>query len=72
MATRGIANRLLGAVDLAIDVATLGEYGLETLPDEAECELTGVGWEALAPARRGGCVQVGVGAEPLGAVVAAR
>jgi hypothetical protein len=55
MAGRGIANRLLSAVDLAIDAATLGEYGLETLPDEAECELTGSGWEALAPARRGGC-----------------
>jgi hypothetical protein len=55
MAGRGISQRLLSAVDLAIDAATLGEYGLETLPDEAECELTGSGWEALAPARRGGC-----------------
>jgi len=66
MVTRGIANRLLGAVDLAIDLATLGEYGLETLPDEAECELTAIGWEALAPARRGGCVRVGAGIEPAG------
>lgn len=73
MATRGMTNRLLGAVDLAIDLATLGEYGLETLPDEAECELTGTGWEALAPARRGGCVLVGTGgAEPLDAVYAGR
>jgi hypothetical protein len=63
MATRGIANRLLGAVDLAIDLATLGEFGLETLPDAAECELTGHGWEALAPARRGGCAVVGSEAE---------
>jgi hypothetical protein len=64
MATRGIANRLLGAVDLAIDLATLGEFGLETLPDAAECELTGHGWEALAPARRGGCALLGPEAEP--------
>ncbi len=70
MAGRGLANRLLSAVDLAIDGATLGEYGLETLPDAAECELTGSGWEALAPARRGGCVSVAGGAEPAGAVLA--
>jgi hypothetical protein len=68
MAGRGLANRLLGAVDLAIDVATLGEYGLETLPDAAECELTGHGWEALAPARRGGCAPLGVEPEQAGAV----
>jgi hypothetical protein len=65
MAGRGIANRLLSTVDLAIDLSTLGEYGLETLPDEAECELTGSGWEALAPARRGGCARIGVSAEPI-------
>jgi hypothetical protein len=70
MAGRGLVNRLLGAVDLAIDVATLGEYGLETLPDAAECELTGDGWEALAPARRGGCAPLGAKAEPAGAVAA--
>jgi hypothetical protein len=64
MAARGIANRLLSAVDLAIDLATLGEYGLETLPDEAECELTGSGWEALAPARRGGCLPAGAASDP--------
>jgi hypothetical protein len=67
MAGRGIVNRLLSAVDLAIDLSTLGEYGLETLPDEAECELTGSGWEALAPARRGGCAPLGVPAEPIAA-----
>jgi hypothetical protein len=65
MAGRGIANRLLSTVDLAIDLSTLGEYGLETLPDEAECELTGSGWEALAPARRGGRARIGVSAEPI-------
>ena len=54
MALRGTTQRLLSAVDLAIDLVTLGEYGLETLPDEAECELTESGWEALAPARRRG------------------
>jgi hypothetical protein len=54
MALRDMTHSLLSAVDLAIDLATLGEYGLETLPDEAECELTGSGWEALAPARRRG------------------
>lgn len=70
MAGRGIANRLLSTVDLAIELATLGEYGLETLPDEAECELTGSGWEALAPARRGGCAPVGAGSEPAPAYAA--
>ena len=50
-----IRSRLLGGIDLVIELATLGEFGLETLPDAAECERIGHGWEALAPARRGGC-----------------
>jgi hypothetical protein len=70
MAIRGIANSLLSAVDLAIDFATLGEYGLETLPDEAECELTESGWEALAPARRRGSCHAGVESEPVGGALA--
>jgi hypothetical protein len=59
------AQRVLGAVDLASDFATLGEYGLEPLPaDGPACERTGdAGWEALAwsaagsgrPSRRGPC-----------------
>jgi len=58
-------QRVLGAVDLAIDFATLGEYGLEPLPaDGSACERTGdAGWEALAwpaagsgrPSRRSRC-----------------
>jgi hypothetical protein len=69
MAIRGIAS-LLSAVDLAIDFATLGEYGLETLPDEAECELTGSGWEALAPARRRGACHARVEADPVDGALA--
>ncbi|HSI79931.1 MAG TPA: hypothetical protein VK919_04685 [Solirubrobacterales bacterium] len=46
------AQRLLGAVDRAIDFATLGEYGLETVPADGPCrERPGrnkTGWEALA------------------------
>ena len=39
---QSIAQRLLGAVDLAIDFATLGEYGLEPLPADGPCrERTG-------------------------------
>jgi hypothetical protein len=39
---KSIAQRLLGAVDLAIDFATLGEYGLEPLPADGPCrERTG-------------------------------
>jgi hypothetical protein len=53
--------RLLSGVDLVIDLATLGEYGLEPLPAEGPCRESGghkPGWEALAStsrARRGGC-----------------
>jgi hypothetical protein len=52
------ARRMLGAVDLAIDFATLGEYGLEPLPADEPCrERPGrrTGWEALAAVRRGDC-----------------
>lgn len=58
-----LAQRVLGAVDLAIDVATLGEYGLEPCPADEPCrERPGrkTGWEALTTARpRGGCGQPG-------------
>jgi hypothetical protein len=50
--------RLLGGIDLVIDLATLGEFGLEQVPADGHgCELIGpaAGWEALAPARRHGC-----------------
>jgi len=53
------AQRVLGAVDLAIDAATLGEYGLEPWPADEPCrERPGrsAGWEALPAARpRGAC-----------------
>jgi hypothetical protein len=55
------AQRVLGAVDLAIDFATLGEYGLQTWPEETGCLADGsrrerrgrtaTAWEAL-PATR--------------------
>ena len=57
-----LSQRVLGAVDLAIEFATLGEYGLEqvdqsTAVDTAHCrrERSGViaGREALARPRRG-------------------
>ena len=56
-----LSQRVLGAVDLAIEFATLGEYGLEQteLPtpvavvDHCRRERSAVGgWEALAGARR--------------------
>jgi hypothetical protein len=55
---KSIAQRLLGAVDLAIDFATLGEYGLEPLPADGPCrERTGhsATREALTAARSRGC-----------------
>ena len=54
---RKLARRVLCAVDLAIDFATLGEYGLELLPADGPCrEQPGprTGWGAR-DARRGGC-----------------
>jgi hypothetical protein len=53
-----LARRVLCGIDLAIDLATLGEYGLEPLPADGSCrELAGrrPGWEELARARRGAC-----------------
>jgi hypothetical protein len=55
---KSIAQRLLGAVDLAIDFATLGEYGLEPLPADGPCrERKGhsATREALTTARSRGC-----------------
>ncbi len=63
-----LRHRILGAVDLAIDFATLGEYGLEPIPARGAGGLADgpcrerpghlTGWEAFAKARRGGCVRV--------------
>ncbi len=53
-----LAQRCLSAVDLAIDFATLGEYGLEPLPADGRCRERsgpGAGWEARATPRRRGC-----------------
>lgn len=46
---------MAGAIDLLVEFATLGEYGLEPLPADGSCELDGqrAGWEALATPRRG-------------------
>lgn len=60
---KGVGQKLLGGVDLAIDLATLGSYGLEPLPaggpcrEQTECRptLRRSGWEALPTARRGAC-----------------
>jgi len=56
-----IRNRLVDTLDLVVDFATLGEYGLEPLDaaDEAcaggRCDHDGrkAAWEALATPRRG-------------------
>ena len=62
-----MSQRVLSAIDLAIDFATLGEYGLEPLPARAGNLADGpcrerpgqsTGWEAFAKARRGDCVRV--------------
>jgi hypothetical protein len=61
-----MSQRILGAVDLAIDFATLGEYGLTELelPADAGTHAGGpcrersgrkAGWESFARARRGAC-----------------
>jgi hypothetical protein len=52
-----VIARLASGIDLLIDFATLGEYGLEPTGDfDAGCEGRGetTGWEALATERRGG------------------
>jgi hypothetical protein len=55
-----IRTRLMDTIDLVVDFATLGEYGLEPLEAETacageRCELDGrrVAWEAIATPRRG-------------------
>ena len=63
-----MSQRVLSAIDLAIDFATLGEYGLEQLPSRTVGSLAdgprrerpgqSTGWEAFAKARRGDCVRV--------------
>jgi hypothetical protein len=35
---KSIAERMADAVDLAIDLATLGEYGLEPVDEPPRCE----------------------------------
>ena len=53
-------HRILGAVDLAIDFATLGEYGLEPSSADGrgrERRGHGAAWEALTTARRGRCAE---------------
>jgi hypothetical protein len=60
---RQALDRLLGAIDLAIDFGTLGEYGLEPIPADGPRERPcgammcgpAAGWEALPSARRGAC-----------------
>ena len=53
------AGTIAGAIDLLVDFATLGEYGLESPPAAGRCEMDGrrpAGWEALATPRRGSCI----------------
>ena len=63
-----VGQRILGAIDLAIDFATLGEYGLEPLPAQAPVRAGGpadgpcrersgltAGREAFAKVSRGVC-----------------
>lgn len=53
-----ISARLLDGVDLVVDLATLGEYGLEVACESdtgAGRTGCGSGWEALAPRRGRGC-----------------
>jgi hypothetical protein len=70
---KSFTRRLLDGVDLAIDFATLGEYGLEPLSEAARgdadehCrERPGrtAGWEALARARSRGLCDVRVPERP--------
>jgi hypothetical protein len=57
-----LTQSVLSAVDLAVDFATLGEYGLEPLPADGPCrERRGreIAWEAFTAARpRGACEPV--------------
>jgi len=57
-------QRTLSGVDLAIDFATLGEYGLEPFFADGSCRERAdrrsrprrrPGWEVLATTRRGAC-----------------
>jgi hypothetical protein len=57
-------QQMISGVDLVIDFATLGEYGLEPRSADGSCrERTGrrsrpnrrPGWEASATTRRGAC-----------------
>lgn len=55
-------TRIADRIDLAIDLLTLGQYGLERVPVGAaggeECGQTNwADWEAPLPARRRGCEQ---------------
>jgi hypothetical protein len=60
---KGTGQRLLGGIDLAIDLATLGAYGLQPIPADGPCREHGQrrtthrrsAWEALPTARRGAC-----------------
>jgi len=76
MFERGITRltaAVADAIDLAIDFATLGEYGLEPVSADATCELDGhrAAWEALARPRRGSCVSARAGRDRLAARAAA-
>lgn len=63
---KGLSGALAGAIDLAVDFATLGEYGFGPAAGPA-CELDGhrAAWEALARPRRGGCCPTPAGRERL-------
>ena len=59
-----LGQQVISGVDLMIDFATLGEYGLEPRsaagpcrerPDRRPRPTRRPGWEALATARRGAC-----------------
>jgi hypothetical protein len=63
---RQLGQRFLDGVDLMIDFATLGEYGLEPLHADGSCRTHAdrrfrpnrrPGWEAVATTRRGACGQ---------------
>jgi hypothetical protein len=70
---RKALGRVLDAVDLVVDFATLGEYGLEPITADGPRERPGGvmnrgragGWEALAPARRGACRARGHSVRPV-------